>query len=190
MPSTTNSARPIRSKVRTDAKRVVRGAPSGYDSLKLYLPNRTQRRVALGVTENTIISWDGHRAERVRDEHERKVAVLLEACERIRPFFAEPCDVETFLITPQLILGNREPYGLIRLHGQRGAEIVVDVVRDEARRAAQLREKHAAEAVLGDDTAWTAIRKGLSDAALKRLKDSEAQTARIRKKRGSRDMLT
>jgi hypothetical protein len=187
MPSTTNRARLSRG---PDAKRVVPGAPAGYDSLRLYLPSRTQRRVALGVTENTIISWDEHRAERVRGEHEGKVAVLLETCERIRPFFAKPSDVETFLITPQLILGNREPYGLIRLHGRRGAEIVADIVRDEARRASQLREKHAVDAVLGDEAAWSAIRKGLSDAALKRLKESEAQTARIRKKRGSRDMLT
>lgn len=167
-----------------------RGAPSGYDALRIYVPDRSRRQRVLGVTENTIISWDEHRAARVRQEHERKVAVLLDTCERINPFFPEPAAVSTFLLTPQLILGNREPYGLIRLHGEHGAKIVTKVVQDEARRAAQLRDKLAVDAVLADDTTWSAIREGLSDAALKRLNTSAADTGGIRKKRGTRDMLS
>jgi hypothetical protein len=166
------------------------GAPSGYDTLRTYLPERAQRRRALGVTENTIIAWDERRARRVRREHQRKVSVLLDTCERIRPFFSEPAGIATFLVTPQLILDNREPYCLIRLHGERGAEIVSEIVKDEAQRAARLREKFALETVLADDAAWSAIRDGLSDAALARVKSSAPEASGIRRRRGTRDLLT
>lgn len=166
------------------------GAPAGYKQLKAFLPDRTQRRLALGVTENTIIAWDTGRAQRVRREHATKVATVLDACERIGPFFSAAADVGTFLFTPQLILDNHEPYGLLRLRGQLGAQMLVRLVEDGAKTASTLREQLAIQAVLEDDTAWDAIRSGLSDSARKRLEQSETKASALREDRDSRNMLS
>jgi hypothetical protein len=167
----------------------LQGAPAGYKELNAFLPDRTQRRLALGVTENTIIAWDAGRAQRVRREHTEKVATVLRACERIRPFFSSASGVGTFLFTPQLVLDNYEPYGLLRLRGQLGAEMLAQLVEDGAKRASVLREQLVIQAVLDDDSAWNAIRAGLSDSARKRLEESEAEATALRERRDSRDML-
>jgi hypothetical protein len=149
-----------------------------------------QRQLALGVTENTIIAWDAGRAQRVRREHSEKVATVLHACEQIRPFFSSASGVGTFLFTPQLVLDNYEPYGLLRLRGQLGAAMLAQLVENAARIASALREQLAIQAVLGDDSAWDAIRAGLSDSARKHLEQSEAKATAARTQRGSRDMLS
>jgi hypothetical protein len=169
--------------------RRIAGAPACYDQLRAFLPDRRQRQLALGVTENTIMAWDSRRVKRVRVEHQRKVNLLFSTCTKLSEFFASNDEVGRFLTTPQLILDNREPFGLIRLHGERGAKALVAIVADERRRGAQLREKLELEPVLNDDEAWDVIRKGLSDTAIERLDASAAATRKLREKRGSTDVL-
>lgn len=165
------------------------GAPEGYTELRRYLPERPQRRFALGVTENTILAWDEQRASRINRKHQGRVAVLVWTCANLRPYLSSESDVGEFLVRKQLVLGNRQPCGLIRVHGESGALAVVKLVKAAARRAADDRAKLELEAIIGNEPLWKAMSDGLSDVALERL-DSYKEAARgLGASNGSRDML-
>lgn len=189
----TSTTTPTRTKQRHSDAAIVKtsraGAPEGYAELERYLPERRQRLFMLGVAENTIQSWDEHRASRIVRRHQERVKIVLWTCIKLRPHLPSDPDVGEFLVTKQFLLEGRPPGGLIRVHGQRGAVAVVKLVQNAARRAAADRRMLELEALLDNETLWSAMSEGLSDAALARLDAYTEAVEGLRASRGSRDML-
>jgi hypothetical protein len=184
---------PTRFKQHRPAAAVVKtshpGAPEGYVELRRYLPERRQRRYMLGVAENTIQAWDERRASRVIRRHQERVELVLWTCTNLRPHLPSDPDVGEFLVTKQFLFEGRQPGGVVRVHGKRGAVAVVELVQKTAQRATADRRKLELEALLDNETLWSAMSDGLSDAALARLDAYTEAVEELRASRGSGDML-
>lgn len=161
------------------------GAPSGYDRLRRYLPQSSQRRTALGVKDNTITKWDRNAATRIRRESETKVSSLLWACEHLESLFDRPEQVGEFLLTPQAVLHNRRPIGVIRIDGEHGARALVDAMSQIAEHAEEVLDRLALDRLLTDDAAWDQIDAGLSDAGRARATAAARELAKLRRSGGS-----
>lgn len=173
----------------TGVKASPPGAPEGYVELQRYLPERRQRRYMLGVAENTIQAWDERRASRVTRRHQERVELVLWTCTHLRPHLPSDPGVGEFLVTKQFLLEGRQPGGVVRVHGKRGAVAVVELVQKTAQRAAADRRRLELGALLDNEPLWSAMSEGLSDAALAHLDAYTEALEELRSTRGSRDML-
>lgn len=143
----------------------------------------------LGVAENTIQAWDERRASRVTRRHQERVELVLWTCSELRRHLPSDPEVGQFLVSKQFLLGNRVPGGVIRLHGRSGAVALVELVQTAARRAAADHRRLELEALLKNESLWSAMTEGLSDAALVRLDSYAEAIEQLRESHGSRDML-
>lgn len=140
------------------------GAPGGYAELRAFLPTVKQRATALGVTDNTVVSWDRGAATRVRKEHQARVGLVLETLHDLAQILGTAERAGRTYTSPLPLLQDLVPARLVLDAGREGADVLTAAISQMQRAA----ERAIVKGVVNDEALWAAFESSLSDASRSR----------------------